>query len=132
VGRDLQQVSVPPSMTKSIPVVQLDSALALLAINTVRIEIAIGVDGAGANLVWWRSDWELRAHRGQRTVPDAIFAVNGLNAIDQVFALEVEYGTRAPRGLQKKLLRYRTAQYRRDGIFRHGDPIVLVVSKDPK
>ena len=110
---------------------QLDGQIDhLLAINTVRIELAVGLPPAGGELVWWRSDWELRAHSRARTIPDALFAVHWPGIDEQVFALEVEYGTRAPRSFQAKLLRYATAGYRR-GIYGETDPIVLVVGRDP-
>lgn len=110
---------------------QLDGQIDhLLAINTVRIELALGLPPTSGDLVWWRSDWELRAHGRERTIPDALFAVRWPDIEEQVFALEVEYGTRAPRSFQTKLLRYATAAYRR-GIYGETDPIVLVVGHDP-
>ena len=103
----------------------------MLAINTVRIEVALGLSDTGGELVWWRSDWELRAHSRQRTIPDALFAVCWSDIDEQVFALEVEYGTRAPRSFQTKLFRYSAASYRRGAIYGETDPIVLVVGHNP-
>src|SRR3989442_13727667 len=106
---------------------QLDGRMDhLLAINTVRIELALGLPEAGGELVWWRSDWELRAHSRQRTIPDALFAVRWPDSEEHVAALEVEYGTRAPRSFQAKLLRYSAAAYRPSGIYGVTDPIVFV------
>lgn len=111
---------------------QLDGRIDhLLAINTVRIELALGLPDIGAELAWWRSDWELRAHSRQRTIPDALLAVRWPDIAEQVFALEVEYGTRAPRSIQTKLLRYSAAGYRRAGIYGETDPIVLLVGHNP-
>lgn len=110
---------------------QLDGQIDhLLAINTVRIEIALGLPETGGELLWWRSDWELRAHSREQTIPDSLFDVRWPGIADVVFALEVEYGTRAPRSFLAKLLRYSAAPYR-CGIYGEADPIVLVVGHDP-
>lgn len=103
----------------------------LLAINAVRIALATSLAETNGEIAWWRSDWELRAKSRQRTIPDALFALNWMGAGEQVFALEVEYGTRAPRSFQGKLLRYGTASYRRGGIYGETSPIVLVVGHHP-
>lgn len=103
----------------------------LLAINSVRIALATGLPEVGAELAWWQSDWELRAHSRQCMIPDGLFAIRWAGLGDQVFALEVEYGTRAPRSLQSKLLRYAAASYRRSGVYGETDPVVLVVGHDP-
>lgn len=110
---------------------QLDGRIEhLLAVNSVRIAVALGLPDSDGELVWWRSDWELRAHSRQRTIPDALFAVQWPELDAQVFALEVEYGTRAPRSFQSKLLRYSAASHRRGGIYGETNPIVLVVGQD--
>lgn len=103
----------------------------LLAINSVRIALAIGLPGSDGELMWWRSDWELRAHSRQRTIPDALFVVRWPDVGDQVFALEVEHGTRAPRSFQGKLLRYGAAARRPGGIYGETNPIVLVIGHSP-
>src|SRR5262249_40446459 len=102
----------------------------LLAINSVRIAIATGLPH-DTPLAWWRSDWELRAHSRQHTIPDALFAIEWPDIGEQVFALEVEYRTRAPRSVQGKLLRYSAASYRRGGIYGVANPVVLIVGNNP-
>jgi hypothetical protein len=101
----------------------------LLAINSVRIALAIGLPETNGEIVWWRSDWDLRAHSRQRTIPDGLFAIRWPDIGDHVFALEVERGTRAPRSFQTKLLRYVAASYRRGGIYGETEPVVLVVGR---
>lgn len=104
----------------------------LLAINTVRVALARTLAGAAeGELVWWRSDWELRTHRGQRTIPDALFAVAWPDGAERVFALEVEHHTRAPRSFQAKLLRYASASYRPGSLLGQTSPVVLVVGLSP-
>ncbi len=111
---------------------QLDGRIDhLLAINTVRIALALGLPDIGGDLLWWRSDWELRAHSRQRTIPDALFAVRWSDTGERVFVLELEHGTRAPRSFQTKMLRYSAASHRRGGIYGEMNPIVLVVGSNP-
>jgi hypothetical protein len=102
----------------------------LLAVNTVRIALAMGLPDASP-LTWWRSDWELRAHSQPRTIPDALFAIEWPDLGERVFALEVEHGTRAPRNFQTKLLRYAAASSRRSAIYGATNPVVLVVGHNP-
>lgn len=102
----------------------------LLAINTVRIALATSLP-EDSPLTWWRSDWDMRAHSQQRTIPDALFAIDWPDIGERVFALEVEHGTRSPRSFQAKLLRYAAASYRPRGIYGATNPIVLVVGQSP-
>ncbi len=104
----------------------------LLAINSVRIALAIGLPETNGDIVWWRSDWDLRAHSRQRTIPDGLFAIRWPDIGTRVFALEVEHGTRGPRSFQCKLLRYAAASYQCRGIYGETAPVVLVVGHRPK
>ena len=86
---------------------ELDGSLEhLLMLNEVRIRFAIGVEGLGGRLAWWRSEWDLRTHGKERIIPDALFAV-GWDDDEQIFALEVENDTRNPQGILRKMLGYR-------------------------
>ena len=111
---------------------QLDGNLDhMLIINTVRVALATTLPDIDGELLWWRSDWELRAHRRQRIIPDALFAVSWPDDGERVFALEVEHRTRAPRSLQAKLLRYSSASYRPGCLYGQTNPVVLVVGLSP-
>ena len=111
---------------------QLDGRIDhLLAVNAVRIALATTVPDSDGELLWWRSDWDLRAHSRQRTIPDGLFAIRWPGLGDYVFALEVEHGTRAPRSFQAKLLRYSAVSSHRGGIYGETNPVVLVVGNDP-
>lgn len=101
----------------------------LLAINSVRIALATTLPDHAGEIAWWRSDWELRAERRERIIPDALFGMTWSDGAEHSFALEVEYGTRAPRSFQGKLLRYASARHRPSGIYGVRNPIVLVVGE---
>jgi hypothetical protein len=103
----------------------------LLAINSVRIALATTRSDPAGEIAWWRSDWELRAERRERIIPDAVFGITWSDGAEHSFALEVEYGTRAPRSFQGKLLRYANARHRPSGIYGVRNPIVLVVGESP-
>ncbi|HVN86962.1 MAG TPA: replication-relaxation family protein [Candidatus Binatia bacterium] len=103
----------------------------LLAINSIRVVLAMDLPDTGGVIAWWRSDWELRVHSRQRNIPDALFALNWLDIGERVFALEVEHHTRAPRRFAGKLLRYWAASYHRSGASSRTNPIVLVVGHSP-
>lgn len=123
--------SVEPAVAITCPR-ELDGQLDhLLAINSIRVVLAIDLPDTGGVIAWWRSDWELRAHSRQRTIPDALFAIHWPDIGERVFALEVEHHTRAPRGFVSKLLRYSAASYGRDGTNGQTNPIVLVVGHSP-
>jgi hypothetical protein len=101
----------------------------LLAINQVRISIALGLDVAGGELVWWRSDWELRGRLRSRLVPDAVFAVRW-EGKDQAFALEVDYQSRSSRTFLGKLIGYASLMLRGGDLLGVSDFLVLVVVSD--
>lgn len=103
----------------------------LLAINDVRISLALGLAAGGGELRAWRSDWELRAPVRAKVVPDALFTVQWEDAA-QTFALEVDHATRSPRRFLGKILRYRSLAVR--GLPLHGvsDFLTLVVGRDDR
>lgn len=103
----------------------------LLSINVVRVALASTLPDTEGELLWWRSDWELRTHHRQRTIPDALLGVSWPDGDEQVFALEVEHRTRALRSLQGKVLRYSAAAYRPGGLFGQTTPVVLIVGLNP-
>ncbi|MBI3825650.1 MAG: replication-relaxation family protein [Candidatus Rokubacteria bacterium] len=103
----------------------------LLAINDVRISLALGLDGEGGELRSWRSDWELRAHVRAKVVPDALFIVQWDDA-EQAFALEVDNATRSPRRFLAKILRYKTLSVRRVPLHGVTDFLTLVVGRDDR
>lgn len=98
-----------------------------LMLNEVRIDFALGLPRIGASLAWWRSEWELRTHGRERVIPDALLAVESEGA-EQVFALEVENDTRYPRGILKKILRYKASPE----IYGEKHYRVLVVGRDAR
>jgi hypothetical protein len=103
----------------------------LLGINTVRIGLALTLPKAGGELAWWRSDWELRGHRGRsRLVPDALFGVSWRDRQAPAFALEVDNATRAPRELVRKVLRYAAIGHRQMSFYGISDMALLVVGRD--
>lgn len=104
----------------------------LLAINRVRISLALGLAEAGGEIRWWRSDWELRAHGRQRVIPDALFEVQWDGAEDQTFVLEVDNQTRSSQAFLKKTLKYGAVRYRGQGIYGVNDFVTLVVGRDPE
>lgn len=105
----------------------------LLAINEVRISLALGLGEVGGEIKYWRSDWELRAfHRG-RIVPDALFALGRAgDGHSHIFALEVDNATRSPRGFLAKLLRYGTLRVRGRSLYGVEDFLLLVVGRDER
>ncbi len=99
----------------------------LLAINTVRIALAVNLEPAGGHLDWWQSDWELRIPRRSRLVPDAFFAVTWDGDASATYALELDHHTKAPRRFLKKIVGYGSHR------FPCGQrPMVLVVGHDPR
>jgi hypothetical protein len=101
----------------------------LLAINQVRISIALGLDAAGGELGWWRSDWELRGRLRSRLVPDAVFVVRW-EGRDQAFALEVDNQSRSPRTFLGKLVGYASLILRGGDLLGVSDFLALVVVSD--
>lgn len=104
----------------------------LLAINQVRIALASTLPASDGELVWWRSDWELRAAGKPRLVPDALFAVRWDCAGERPFSLELDHHTKSPRRFLAKLLRYVSALRSGSGLFGVPDVIVLVVAAKPE
>ena len=105
----------------------------LLAINEVRISMALGLGEIGGEIRHWRSDWELRAfHRG-RIIPDALFALGWAgHGHSQTFALEVDNATRSPRRFLAKLLKYGTLRVRGRALYGVRDFFLLIVGRDER
>lgn len=105
----------------------------LLAINEVRISLALGLEETGGEIHWWRSDWELRAPARGHIVPDALFALGwvGMGHF-QVFALEVDNATRSPRRFLGKLLKYASLRVRGRALQGAEDFLLLVVGRDER
>ncbi len=103
----------------------------LLAINQVRVSLAVSLADAGGEILWWRSDWELRKGVRGEPVPDALFEVQWENSTSRVFALEVENGGRSPRRFLRKILAY--AKVRRgEALLGFSDLTLLVVCRNPR
>lgn len=100
----------------------------LLAINTVRIALAVDLPRDDAEIRWWRSDWEIRARSRSRAIPDATFAIAWNACGERVFHLEVDHHTRTPRKVLTKLLRY--GRRLGNGLARE-PAVVLVIGFDP-
>lgn len=101
----------------------------LLAGNDVRVSVAVGLAGAGGELAWWRSDWELRAGVRGAAVPDALFSIE-IGGARRHFALEVEHAGKSPRKFIGKILRYRSFAGRFSALYGIDDPCILVVGRD--
>lgn len=101
----------------------------LLAINDVRLWLALGLGLMGAELTWWRSDWELRSSFRERLVPDALFTIQSEEG-EQAFALEVENHSRSVKGFARKLLAYAAAEGRGSGLYGLRDVVTLIVGRD--
>src|SRR5262245_47321072 len=104
----------------------------LLAINDVRIALAVGLEESGGELSWWKSDWDLRAHGKSRVIPDALFAIRWAGSQEQVFALEVDRNTKSPRKFLAKILGYESLFGAYEGLYGFNDFLVLVVGEDLK
>ncbi|MGH7489863.1 MAG: replication-relaxation family protein, partial [bacterium] len=84
----------------------LDGNIAhLLAVNSVRVAIAVTIGELGAELDWWRSYWELDACFKEPVIPDALFRVRVADR-HQVFALELDRTTPAPKAFLRRILNY--------------------------
>jgi protein involved in plasmid replication-relaxation len=103
----------------------------LLAINQVRIALALALPTIGAELTWWRSDWELRAHGRERIIPDALFGIGWEQDSAQAVALEVDNHTKSPRKFVQKILAYTSRRQQHRGLYGLSDMVVLVVGRDP-
>jgi len=102
----------------------------LLAINQVRISMALGLPKIGGEIAWWRSDWELRAQGKARTIPDALFEVRWGTGEARIFALELDNNTKSQRGFLKKILGYLSVHGRSESLYGVRDFITLVVGSD--
>jgi hypothetical protein len=103
----------------------------LLAINTVRIALALALPESGGELRWWRSDWEL-PRAGRRVTPDTLFAVRWDGGAELACSLEVERHTSGPRTVLTKLLRYVAQRTAAPGVSGGADGPILVVGHDPR
>lgn len=105
----------------------------LLAINEVRISLALGLAEVGGEIRHWRSDWELRASSRGRIVPDALFALGWAgDGHSQIFALEVDNATRSPRRFLGKLLKYGALRVRGRDLYGVRDFLTLVVGREER
>lgn len=104
----------------------------LLAINDVRTSLAINLPEANAEIVWWRSDWELRSHGRERIIPDGLLVIKWQGLKEQAYALEVDNNTRSARNFLKKILAYASLQTKGAGIYGVSELIVLVACSQPK
>jgi hypothetical protein len=88
-SRPYTMIPKEPALSIACPR-ELDGQLDhLLAINSIRIALAMDLPDTGGAIAWWRSDWELRAHGRQRTIPDALFAIDWPDIGERVFASRV-------------------------------------------
>src|SRR2546427_8707076 len=118
-----------PEMNHTVPR-GLDGNLDhLLAINQVRISLALDLPGVGGEIAWWRSDWELRSSFRERIVPDALFAIRWESG-EQAFALEIDNRTRSTRTFLRKVLAYRARESRGQPFYGLGEFLILVVGRD--
>jgi len=99
-----------------------------LAINDVRIALATTLPPLDAELLSWRSDWDLRTHASGHLVPDARFGVRWSDGNETTFSLEVDRNTKSASAFLRKLLVYRAAAYCHDGAC---GVVVLVVVHSP-
>jgi hypothetical protein len=105
----------------------------LLAINEVRISLALGLAEAGGEIKYWRSDWELRALSRGPIVPDALFALGWVgDGHFCTFALEIDNATRSPRRFLAKLLKYGAIRVRGRALYVVRDFLLLVVGRDER
>ncbi len=117
-----------PGMNHTVPR-GLDGNLDhLLAINQVRISLALGLPGVG-EIAWWRSDWELRSSFRERIIPDALFAIRWESG-EQAFALEVDNCTRSTRTFLRKVLAYRARKSLGQPLYGLREFLILVVGRD--
>ncbi len=118
------QIKIPYRLDENLP--------HLLAINAVRASLAVSLPDANGEILWWRSDWELRAHGREPIIPDGLFFVKWHGLKEQAYALEVDNNTRSTRQFLKKILAYDGIQTRGGKIYGIADAIVLVSAADPK
>lgn len=104
----------------------------LLAINDVRTSLALSLPETHGDIVWWRSDWDLRSHGCERIIPDALFLIKWHGLKDIPYALEVDNNTKSAKNFLKKILAYASFQARGLSIYGVSEPIVLVACAHPK
>jgi hypothetical protein len=121
LGEDGCALSVPRGLDGLLP--------HLLMIKDVRIAFVLGLAGAERELLWWRSDWELRAGRPGAAVPDALCSV-AFNGTPKTFALEVEQSGKSPKKFLAKVLRYRSQRTRLRALYGVDEFALLVVGRD--
>jgi len=103
----------------------------LLGINTVRVSLASQLSTSGAELCWWRSDWELRAQATTRVIPDAIFQIEWEDGERLTASLELDHHTKSPRRFLKKVLGYASMR-QRGTLFGASDFAILVVGHNAR
>jgi hypothetical protein len=104
----------------------------LLSINEVRTSLALSLPEANGEIIWWRSDWELRSLGRDRIIPDGLFLIKWHGFKEQAYALEVDNNTKSARNFLRKILAYVSFQARGMGIYGISEPIVLVGCSQPK
>jgi len=100
----------------------------LLAINRVRIALALTLEAVGAELSRWHSDWQLCGRAA--LVPDALFAVRWNDGREQTYSLEADHRTRNATRFLAKALKYRSLVHGHRTLYGQRDFIVLVVGDD--
>lgn len=104
----------------------------LLAINDVRVSFALNLSKAAGEIMWWHSDWDLRAHGTARIIPDALFRVNWDGLHEKTYALELDNNTKSPMNFRKKIFGYAALGEGERNIYGETICAVLVVGRDPK
>src|SRR5262249_35042743 len=89
----------------------------LLAINGLRVSLALGLSEVGGEISWWQSDWEFRARARAQVIPDALFEIMWTEGGTRCFALEVDNQTRSARRFIRKILAYRSLNVRGVGLY---------------
>jgi hypothetical protein len=103
----------------------------LLAVNRVRVSLATALPEAGGEIIWWRSDWELRTGARDQLVPDALFQVRWEDGKAVTFSLELDNGSRSPKKFLSKMLAY-TRLRQSQTLSGIGEAIILVVCRDAR
>lgn len=104
----------------------------LLAINQVRIALALTLPHTDGAITWWRSDWDLRAHGRERLIPDALFEVAWAGHGTRTLALELDNHTKSPRRFLHKVLAYASRRHRGQSLYGLSEVVLLVVGRDPR
>lgn len=104
----------------------------LLAINEVRVSLAVSLPRVRGMLTWWRSEWDLRAVGPSRLIPDALFSIRWEDGQEHSFALELDNATKSIGGFLKKMLRYEAVGISQSGLFGIFGFLILVVGREPR